>query len=132
MSSFFFIFQYNIMQIYLIENLNGITLNESKLSDIGQRNLSLYIMLCQTYKFNVSNRIKWLVDCQANLLSWIPMWKADHCRKSLMYNVANWYSFITVEILILLSYQIEYRPFHHPIRRTILVCVYVCRCADKK
>jgi hypothetical protein len=106
-----YVCQYNIMQIYsriaLTENLYGIILNKSKLfSDIGQRNLLLDIILCQTYKCNVINRIKWLVDSQANLLSWIPMWKADHCRKSLMYNVTNWYSFIIVGILVLLLYQI--------------------------
>jgi len=55
----------------------------------------LNLILCQTYKFNVINRIKWLWDSQANLLCWISMWKADHSRKSLMYNIANWYSFIT-------------------------------------
>lgn len=44
-----------------------------KLSDIVQWNLLLDRILCQTYKFNVINRIKWSGDSQANLLSWIPM-----------------------------------------------------------
>ena len=73
--------QYNIMQIYeFFYCIDGLSLwnwqkknSPNKLSDIDQWNPLLDRILCQTYKFNVINRIKWSGDSQANLLSWIPM-----------------------------------------------------------